>query len=145
MVFINTYLAHFNLHKHLLSIDEHIDDHKKFKLYLRKEYPVNTKKTRYNQNNKLFPTKKYLLIMEHKINEEYIDNLSKYMHLLAVNEIFEEIKKVKAFINSLRQSGRYEENKKNSITRVFLAFNLSNENIICKCFMVIIATTYIYI
>ena len=57
--------------------------------------------------------------MEHKINEEYIDNLSKYMHLLAVNEIFEEIKKVKAFINSLRQSGRYEENKKNSITRVF--------------------------
>ena len=57
--------------------------------------------------------------MEHKINEEYIDNLSKYMYLLAVNEIFEEIKKVKAFINSLRQSGRYEENKKNSITRVF--------------------------
>ena len=57
--------------------------------------------------------------MEHKVNEEYIDNLSKYMYLLAVNEIFEEIKKVKAFINSLRQSGRYEENKKNSITRVF--------------------------
>ena len=57
--------------------------------------------------------------MEHKINEEYIDNLSKYMYLLAVNEIFEEIKKVKAFINSLRQSGRYEENKKTSITRVF--------------------------
>ena len=37
--------------------------------------------------------------MENRINEAYIDNLSKYMHLLTVNEIFEEIKKVKAFIN----------------------------------------------
>ena len=51
--------------------------------------------------------------MDHKINEAYIDNLSKYMHLLTVNEIFEEIKKVKAFINSLRLSNRYEENKRN--------------------------------
>ena len=34
------------------------------------------------------------------------------MHLLTVNEIFEEIK-VKAFINKLRLSNRYEENKKN--------------------------------
>ena len=31
--------------------------------------------------------------MDNKINEAYINNLSKYMHLLAVNEIFEEIKK----------------------------------------------------
>ena len=51
--------------------------------------------------------------MNNKINEAYIDNLSKYMHLLTVNEIFEEIKKVKAFINNLRLSNRYEENKKN--------------------------------
>ena len=29
--------------------------------------------------------------MENKINEAYIDNLSKYKHLLAVNEIFEAI------------------------------------------------------
>ena len=50
--------------------------------------------------------------MDNKINEAYIDNLSKYMHLLTVNEIFEEIKKVKAFINKLRLSHRYEENKK---------------------------------
>ena len=50
--------------------------------------------------------------MENKINEAYIDNLNKYMHLLTVNEIFEEIKKVKAFINNLRLSNRYEENKK---------------------------------
>ena len=39
--------------------------------------------------------------MEHKINEEYIDNLSKYMHLLAVNEIFEEIKKVKTLVKTI--------------------------------------------
>ena len=56
---IKTYLANFNLYKHLLSIDEQIDDHKKFKLYLHKKYPVNTKKTRYNRNNKLRSTKKY--------------------------------------------------------------------------------------
>ena len=57
---IKTYFANFNLYKHLLTIDEQIDDHKKFKAYLRKEYPVNTKRTRYNQSNKLYPTKKYL-------------------------------------------------------------------------------------
>ena len=50
--------------------------------------------------------------MENKITEAYINNLSKYMHLLAINEIFEEIKKVKACINNLRQSNHYEENKK---------------------------------
>ena len=56
---IKTYLAHFNLYKNLLSIDEQIDNHKKFKVHLRKEYPVNTKQARYNQNNKINPTKKY--------------------------------------------------------------------------------------
>ena len=50
--------------------------------------------------------------MENRINEAYIDNLGKYIHLLTVNEIFEEIKKVKLFINNLRLSNRYEENKK---------------------------------
>ena len=50
--------------------------------------------------------------MENKINEAYIDNLNKYIHLLTVNEIFEEIKKVKAFINNSRFSNQYEENKK---------------------------------
>ena len=43
--------------------------------------------------------------MEHKITEACIDNLSKYMHLLSVNEIFEEIKKVKAYIDYLRVTG----------------------------------------
>ena len=33
--------------------------------------------------------------MENKINEAYIANLSTYMHLLSVNEIFEEIKEFK--------------------------------------------------
>ena len=51
--------------------------------------------------------------MENRINEASIINLSTYMHLLSVNEIFEEIKKVKAFINNLRLSNCYEENKKN--------------------------------
>ena len=31
---IKTYLTNFNLCKHLLSIDEQIDDHKKFNTYL---------------------------------------------------------------------------------------------------------------
>ena len=57
---IKTYLTIFNLYKHLLSLEEQGDHHKKFKSYLRNEYPVNTKKTKYNQNNKLYPTKKYL-------------------------------------------------------------------------------------
>ena len=57
---IKTCLANFNLYKHLLSLEEQEDNHKNFKAYLRKEYPVNTKKTRYNQNNQLCPTKKHL-------------------------------------------------------------------------------------
>ena len=46
--------------------------------------------------------------MENKINEAYIVNLSIYMHLLSVNEILEKIKKVKAFINTLRETGYHE-------------------------------------
>ena len=53
--------------------------------------------------------------MENKINEAYIVNLSTYMHLLSVNEIFEEIKKVKAFINSLRVTGYHEKKIKRFI------------------------------
>ena len=48
--------------------------------------------------------------MENRINEAYIVNLSMYMHLLSVNEIFEEIKKVKAFINSLKLASYNEKN-----------------------------------
>ena len=62
--------------------------------------------------------------MDNKINEAYIDNLSKYMHLLTVNEIFEEIKKVKAFINNLRLSNRYEENKKNLYKKAINTVNI---------------------
>ena len=49
--------------------------------------------------------------MENKINDAYIVNLITYMHLLSVNEIFEEIKIVKAFINTLRVTGYHEKNK----------------------------------
>ena len=56
---IKTYLANFNLYKHLLGIDEQKDDHKKFNAYIRKEYSINDKRARYSHNNKLGLTKKY--------------------------------------------------------------------------------------
>ena len=62
--------------------------------------------------------------MDNKINEGYIVNLNTYMHLLTVNEIFENIKKVKAFINNLRLSNRYEENKKNLYKKAINTVNI---------------------
>ena len=62
--------------------------------------------------------------MDNKINEGYIVNLNTYMHLLTVNEIFENIKKVKAFINNLRLSNRYEENKKNLYEKAINTVNI---------------------
>ena len=61
--------------------------------------------------------------MENKINEAYIANLSTYMHLLSVNEIFEEIKKVKAFMNTLRVTGYHEKNKKDSFEKAISTIN----------------------
>ena len=61
--------------------------------------------------------------MENKTNEAYIANLSIYMHLLSVNEIFEEIKKVKAFINTLRVTGYHERNKLDSLTKAVSTIN----------------------
>ena len=61
--------------------------------------------------------------MENRINEAYIGNLSKYMHLLSVNEIFEEIKKVKAFIDNLRVTGYNEKNKKDSYKKAISTIN----------------------
>ena len=52
--------------------------------------------------------------MNNEINEAYIINLRTYMYLLSVNEIFEEIKKVKAYIENLRLAG-YKEKKKRFI------------------------------
>ena len=62
--------------------------------------------------------------MDNTINEGYIVNLNTYMHLLTVNEIFEKIKKVKAFINNLRLSNRYEENKKNLYKKAINTVNI---------------------
>ena len=56
---IKTYFTNFNLYKHLLSIDEQKDDHKKFNAYLCKEDFINDKWARYNSIKKLSPTKKY--------------------------------------------------------------------------------------
>ena len=61
--------------------------------------------------------------MNNKINELYTLNLSTYMHLLSTNETFEEIKKVKAFINSLRLTGYNEKNKKDSFKKAISTIN----------------------
>ena len=65
--------------------------------------------------------------MENRINEAYITNLRTYMHLLSVNEIFDEIKKVKAFIENLRLAGYNEKNKKDSFKKVMSAINSLSE------------------
>ena len=57
---IKRYLAKFNLYKHLLSIDEQIDDHKKFNAYMCKAYSINDKRARYNSIKKPSLSKKYL-------------------------------------------------------------------------------------
>ena len=56
---IKTHFTNFNLYKHLLSIDEQKDDHKKFNAYLCKEDSINDKWARYNSIKKLSPTTKY--------------------------------------------------------------------------------------
>ena len=61
--------------------------------------------------------------MENEINEAYIANLSTYMHLLSVNEVFEEIKKVKAFINTWRVTGYHEKNKLDSLKKAVSTIN----------------------
>ena len=45
------------------------------------------------------------------------------MHLLSVNEIFEEIKKVKAFIDNLRVAGYNDKNKKDSFKKAISTIN----------------------
>ena len=45
------------------------------------------------------------------------------MYLLSVNEIFEEIKKVKAFIDNLRVTGYNEKNKKDSYKKAISTIN----------------------
>ena len=57
---IKTYLANFNLYKHLLSIDKQKDDHKKFNAYMHKAYSINDKRVRYNSVKKPSLSKKYL-------------------------------------------------------------------------------------
>ena len=61
--------------------------------------------------------------MENKIDKAYITNLSTYMHLLSVNEILEEIKKVKAFIDNFRVNGYNEKNKKDSFKKALSTIN----------------------
>ena len=61
--------------------------------------------------------------MENEINEAYISNLSTYMHLLFINEILEEIKKLKAFIDKLKINGYAERNKINTLKRAMDAIN----------------------
>ena len=53
--------------------------------------------------------------MENKINEAYIANFSKYMHLLSINETLAEIKKFKALINTFSLGGYHERKKINTL------------------------------
>ena len=57
---IKTYLANFNLYKHLLSIDEQTDDHKNFNACMHKEYSINNKRATYNSIKKPSLSKKYI-------------------------------------------------------------------------------------
>ena len=43
---IRRYFANFSKYKHLLTIDEQINDHKKFATYIRKTYTNNNKKNK---------------------------------------------------------------------------------------------------
>ena len=61
--------------------------------------------------------------MDIKINEAYISNLSTYMYLLSANEIFEEIKKVKAFIDYLRVTGYNEKKFKKTFKKYISTIN----------------------
>ena len=61
--------------------------------------------------------------MENKINKAYIADLSTYMHLLSINEIFEEIKNLKAYINTLKIDGYPQKNKINTLKRAIDAIN----------------------
>ena len=61
--------------------------------------------------------------MDIKINEAYISNFSTYMYLLSANEIFEEIKKVKAFIDYLRVTGYNEKKIKKTFKKAISTIN----------------------
>ena len=65
--------------------------------------------------------------MENKINEAYIDNLSEYMHLLSINEIFDETKNLKAFTDQLKITGYPERNKINTLRRAIDTINKLNK------------------
>ena len=61
--------------------------------------------------------------MQNKINEAHIANLSTYIHLLSINERFDEIKKLKAFINTLRLDGYHERNTINTLKSAIHTMN----------------------
>ena len=61
--------------------------------------------------------------MENIIDGAYIGDLSTYMHLLSINEIFDEIKKLKAFINKLKINGYPERYKTNTLKTAIDAVN----------------------
>ena len=70
--------------------------------------------------------------MENKINEAYIANLSTYMHLLSINEIFDEIKKLKAYVDKLKINAYPERNKINTLRRAIDGINKLNKLYLSK-------------
>ena len=70
--------------------------------------------------------------MENKINEAYIANLSTYMHLLSINEIFDEIKKLKAYVDKLKINAYPERNKIKTLRSAIDAINKLNKLYLSK-------------
>ena len=68
---VKTYFANFNLYMHLLSIDEEIDDLKKFHVYLHEQYPFNDKKARYTCIKKLGPTRNIVVGKYNRYNNYF--------------------------------------------------------------------------
>ena len=70
--------------------------------------------------------------MENIIDGAYIGDLSTYMHLLSINEIFDEIKKLKAYVDKLKINAYPERNKINTLRRAIDAINKLNKLYLSK-------------
>ena len=70
--------------------------------------------------------------MENIIDGAYIGDLSTYMHLLSFNEIFDEIKKLKPYVDKLKINAYPERNKINTLRRAIDAINKLNKLYLSK-------------
>ena len=70
--------------------------------------------------------------MKNKINEAYISNLSTYVHLSSINEIFDEFWKLKVYVDKLKRTGYPERNKINALKRAIDVINKLNKLYLSK-------------